>query len=901
MEITLKLGGQNFVFWGGREGFQSILNTDMKTELDHMAAFFKLVVAYKKELGATFQFLVEPKPREPMKHQYDYDAATVMAFLHTYGLQNDFKLNIEPNHTTLAGHDYEHDIYYAASYKMLGSVDCNTGDPLVGWDTDQFLMDEKKAVLVMKKIVEIGGLAPGGLNFDAKVRRESTDLEDMFIAHIGSMDCFARGLRQAAKLLEKNELGEMVKQRYASWKSTLGERIEQGKATLEEVAAYAKESGEPDHVSGKQELAELMLFRGVHALGNFAFGDFNLKICIAFVFKRVLGHCKNWMPADDVASILFVTLQAPVAMCAAGGSLLAACSITCCSGADVRPSIQAHSYSDGHQRRAPRIIIGTLVPTIVFYDTYCNTEHLGLTLPMLTDAFARKMKKFTQDGADQLLVIADFDRTLTPYYKQRSGPKAPLEQESSSHGLLMTSSVLQPQVCAGEQELFARPSCGSWLVELPPGLPPLFKLLNNLQVPTLVFSAGLYDVIHAALEQEFAAENMRNGGGKTKNQSFTPSNVHVVSNMMRFDAQGVIQGFDGNLIHSLNKTARVLLDSPFWEESQLDKRRNVLLLGDSQGDARMAEGLNADEIIRVGFLNVHVDEKLDEYLDLYDVVFTHDANLVPINTPEVTMSANLEALDKEAQVLRAAVDGKQVNEATKILGQLKMALTTLPALPPCGIESPTAKQELQLARTSRIGERHAAEHPPRGHDGVRAQYDPTQDLLQLRTGAVASALPDPGHEAATTASGEPHGRVPQRAGTAPEQSRQDPNIAFAVKLEQYLMEGTYNKVLESRTNVPNPYFPFFLSQLLQTVRENIADCAEVAYQCLTLADAQKMLIFDSAAELSTYIQEEKTEWVVREGRVWFKAPEKSLGASDIPSLRLVGETLAYATELDRIV
>ncbi|KAF1791008.1 Xylose isomerase-like, TIM barrel domain [Phytophthora cactorum] len=263
MEITLKLGGQNFVFWGGREGFQSILNTDMKTELDHMAAFFKLVVAYKKELGATFQFLVEPKPREPMKHQYDYDAATVMAFLHTYGLQNDFKLNIEPNHTTLAGHDYEHDIYYAASYKMLGSVDCNTGDPLVGWDTDQFLMDEKKAVLVMKKIVEIGGLAPGGLNFDAKVRRESTDLEDMFIAHIGSMDCFARGLRQAAKLLEKNELGEMVKQRYASWKSTLGERIEQGKATLEEVAAYAKESGEPDHVSGKQELAELMLFRGV--------------------------------------------------------------------------------------------------------------------------------------------------------------------------------------------------------------------------------------------------------------------------------------------------------------------------------------------------------------------------------------------------------------------------------------------------------------------------------------------------------------------------------------------------------------------------------------------------------------------------------------------------------------
>ncbi|RAW21482.1 hypothetical protein PC110_g22074 [Phytophthora cactorum] len=235
---------------------------------------------------------------------------------------------------------------------------------------------------------------------------------------------------------------------------------------------------------------------------------------------------------------------------AAGGSLLAACSITRCSGADVRPSIQAHSYSDGHQRRAPRIIIGD------------------------PDAFARKMKKFTQDGADQLLVIADFDRTLTPYYKQRSGPKAPLEQESSSHGLLMTSSVLQPQVCAGEQELFARfypvemsptlsaaeklPFMEQWwnsahalLVEYKltkkqvdqavalgslsfrQGFHPLFKLLNNLQVPTLVFSAGLYDIIHAALEQEFVAENMRNGGGKTKNQSFTSSNVRVVSNIIR--------------------------------------------------------------------------------------------------------------------------------------------------------------------------------------------------------------------------------------------------------------------------------------------------------------------------------------------------------------------------------
>lgn len=263
MDITLKLGGENFVFWGGREGYQSILNTNMRKELDHMASFFKMVVAYKAQIGATFQLLIEPKPREPMKHQYDYDAATCVAFLHYYGLEKHFKLNIEPNHTTLAGHDYEHDIYYSADYGMLGSVDCNTGDPLLGWDTDQFLMDEKKALLVMKKVVEIGGLAPGGLNFDCKVRRESSELEDLFIAHIGSMDCFARGLRQAAKLLADNELPALVDARYASWKSDLGERIEAGKATLEEVAAYAREVGEPQQRSGKQELAEMLLFRSI--------------------------------------------------------------------------------------------------------------------------------------------------------------------------------------------------------------------------------------------------------------------------------------------------------------------------------------------------------------------------------------------------------------------------------------------------------------------------------------------------------------------------------------------------------------------------------------------------------------------------------------------------------------
>ncbi|GMF46458.1 unnamed protein product [Phytophthora fragariaefolia] len=286
------------------------------------------------------------------------------------------------------------------------------------------------------------------------------------------------------------------------------------------------------------------------------------------------------------------------------------------------------------------------------------------------------MQKFTRDGPDQLLVIADFDRTLTPYYKQHSDPKAPLEQESSSHGLLMTSSVLKPQVCAGEQELFAKfypvemsptlsaeeklPFMEQWwnsahalLVEYKltkaqvqeavtlgslsfrQGFHPLFKLLHDQHVPTLVFSAGLYDVIHAALEHEFAAECERNGavkgGDSGDKQPFTPNNVHVVSNMMRFDADGVIEGFDGALIHSLNKSARVLLDSPIWASCGLEKRRNVLLLGDSRGDVHMAEGLNADEIIRVGFLNVHVDESLDEYLELFDVVFTHDASLVPVH------------------------------------------------------------------------------------------------------------------------------------------------------------------------------------------------------------------------------------------------------------------------------
>ncbi|KAJ3243084.1 hypothetical protein HDU78_000859 [Chytriomyces hyalinus] len=257
MEVTHKLGGEGFVFWGGREGYQTILNTDIKKELDHMAAFFHMAVAFKKSIGATFQFYIEPKPKEPTKHQYDYDAQTVMCFLKQYNLDDHFLLNIEPNHTTLAGHSYEHDIVLSAAYGKLGSVDCNTGDELLGWDTDQFLMDERKATLVMKAIVDMGGFKTGGLNFDCKVRRESNDLEDLFIAHVGSMDVFAKGLLNAVKLIEDGRLDQMKKDRYASWKEeSLGSKVESGQATFGDLEAFAKANATPKIASGKQELYE---------------------------------------------------------------------------------------------------------------------------------------------------------------------------------------------------------------------------------------------------------------------------------------------------------------------------------------------------------------------------------------------------------------------------------------------------------------------------------------------------------------------------------------------------------------------------------------------------------------------------------------------------------------------
>ena len=260
MEVSHRLGAENYVFWGGREGYQSILNSDVRRELDHLAAFFKMVVAYKKEIGATFQLLIEPKPREPTKHQYDYDAQTVIGFLLHYGLDKDFKLNIEPNHTTLAGHDYEHDLLMSAKYDMLGSVDSNTGDPLLGWDTDQFPMDVKKTTAAMQIILGMeGGLAPGGLNFDCKVRRESTDIEDMFIAHIGAMDAFARGLRNAVRIETDNLLPKMVKDRYASFDSGIGAKVEAGTATFAEMEKFIEEHGEPEQRSGQQEKYEMLL------------------------------------------------------------------------------------------------------------------------------------------------------------------------------------------------------------------------------------------------------------------------------------------------------------------------------------------------------------------------------------------------------------------------------------------------------------------------------------------------------------------------------------------------------------------------------------------------------------------------------------------------------------------
>lgn len=266
MEVTQELGGHQFVFWGGREGYQTLLNTDMKLELDHLASFLRMAADHKRQLGLPGPLLLEPKPQEPAKHQYDWDVATTSAFLLRHGLDKDFKLNIECNHATLAGHSCPHELEVASMLGMLGSIDANSGDPQVGWDTDQFPTDPREATLIMLAVLRQGGLAPGGLNFDAKLRRESTAPEDLFYAHISGMDAMARGLRNAARLLEEGVMDGMRAARYASWRDTqLGRDIEAGKVGLADLERVALEQGEPleGMASGSQELFEIWLSRYV--------------------------------------------------------------------------------------------------------------------------------------------------------------------------------------------------------------------------------------------------------------------------------------------------------------------------------------------------------------------------------------------------------------------------------------------------------------------------------------------------------------------------------------------------------------------------------------------------------------------------------------------------------------
>ncbi|MDD3468393.1 MAG: xylose isomerase [Thermoguttaceae bacterium] len=261
LEITNELGGQGYVFWGGREGYQSLWNTNMKRELDHMAAFMHMAVDYAKKIGFKGQFYIEPKPKEPTKHQYDFDAAACINFLRAYDLAPYFKLNIETNHATLAGHTVEHELDYAGHQGFLGSVDANTGDMLLGWDTDQFPTDIYMTTKVMLEFLKYGGFTTGGVNFDAKVRRESFEPMDLFYAHIGGMDTFAKGLRIAAQIRAAGELDGMVAKRYASWDTGIGAEIEAGKQDFTSLEKYVEKLGEVQNTSGHQELFENVVNR----------------------------------------------------------------------------------------------------------------------------------------------------------------------------------------------------------------------------------------------------------------------------------------------------------------------------------------------------------------------------------------------------------------------------------------------------------------------------------------------------------------------------------------------------------------------------------------------------------------------------------------------------------------
>lgn len=260
IDATHELGGENYVFWGGREGYETLLNTDYKQEQEQLARFLHLAVDHAKKTGYKGQFLIEPKPKEPTKHQYDFDTATALGFLRAHGLYDHFKINIEANHATLAGHTFEHELTVAAAENKLGSIDANSGDMLLGWDTDQFLSNLYTTTAAMQVVLgQDGGIGSGGFNFDAKCRRGSIDALDLFYAHIGGMDSFARGLIVADKMVQDKALGSLVAERYASWSSALGKEILEGKATSESLEKWVFENGEPTHRSGRQECLEIIV------------------------------------------------------------------------------------------------------------------------------------------------------------------------------------------------------------------------------------------------------------------------------------------------------------------------------------------------------------------------------------------------------------------------------------------------------------------------------------------------------------------------------------------------------------------------------------------------------------------------------------------------------------------
>lgn len=262
LELTKELGGENYVFWGGREGYMTLWNTDLKRELDHLARFFHMAVDYKKKIGFTGTFLIEPKPHEPTSHQYDFDCANSLAFLRANGLEKEFKFNVETNHASLAKHTMGHELAYASANGLLGSIDANRGDPLLGWDTDQFPTDLYLTAQVMLLVLGQGGIGSGGMNFDAKVRRESFEPVDLFHAHIGGMDAFAHGLKIAAAMRKDGVLADIVKQRYASWDTGIGASIEAGKESFDTLEAYMLKKGDADkNVSGRQELIENVINR----------------------------------------------------------------------------------------------------------------------------------------------------------------------------------------------------------------------------------------------------------------------------------------------------------------------------------------------------------------------------------------------------------------------------------------------------------------------------------------------------------------------------------------------------------------------------------------------------------------------------------------------------------------